>query len=163
MHYEDRICRLYNELIPVIIPDYPKRSGNLINVEMTTGYSTLHIHYVFNSIPSIKVGGSLHCQVLFTIDKFLNWCDLTEFGDNKFMIHLHSISNNTIEKVSYFELFDVAMSHWPHSYKDHPKLSQFFQWKEEWRKYQGEYLRLKQIELDNLDRIRQSQILLRDL
>ena len=70
------------------------------------------------------------------------------------MIHLHSISNNTIEKVSYFELFDVAMSHWPHSYKDHPKLSQFFQWKEEWRKYHGEYLRLKQFELDNLDTAR---------
>jgi hypothetical protein len=98
-----------------------------------------------------------------TIDKFLNWYDLTEFGDNKLIIHLHSASKNTIEKVSYFELFDAAMSHYPHQYENHPKLFKYKQWKEEWRKYQGDILRARQIELENLEKIRKTEILLRDL
>jgi hypothetical protein len=163
MRFEHKICNLYNELLPYVIPDINKRNSNLINVEVTSGYSTVHIHYLFNDIRSTKIGSSLHCQVLFTIDKLLDWCDLTEFGDSKLMIHLHSLSKNTIEKVSYFELFDVAMSHYPHQYENHPKLFKYKQWKEEWRKYQGDILRARQIELENLEKIRKTEILLRDL
>jgi hypothetical protein len=163
MDYEDRICKIYNELIPFIIPDYKKRSKNLINVEMTAGYKTLHMHYIFNYIPSIKVGSSLHCQILFTFDKFLSWCDLTEFGNNKVILHIHNVSTNTIEKLTYFELMNITSTLYPTRYMEHPKLSQFLLWKENEEKYYEYKRNLEQYESDNLDRIRQSQILLRDL
>ena len=134
MNYEDKICKLYNELIPFIIPDYKKRSKNLINVEMTAGYKTLHMHYIFNSIPSIKVGSALHCQILVTFDKFLSWCDLTEFGDNKLIIHIPDMSMNRIEKLTYFELLAVATALYPTRYMEHPKISQFLLWKENYTK-----------------------------
>lgn len=163
MRFEDRICRLYNELIPLIIPDFPKRSKNLVDVGMTAGYSTLHMHFVFNSIPSIKVGSSLHCQILFTFDKFLSWCDLTEFGNNKIIIHIHDFSKNRIEKLTYFELMQIAVTLYPNRYVDHPKISQFLSWRENYEKNYGN-IRLKEFEsLTNLDKIRQSEILLRDL
>jgi hypothetical protein len=130
MRLEDRICRLYKELIPYVIPDYPQRSKNLLNVEVISGYDAVHIHYVFDDIRSGTFGGSsLHCQILFTLDKFLSWYDLIEESNNKLKIHIHCISKHTTEDLTYFELMDIAMSHYPYSYRDHPKLSQFFQWK----------------------------------
>lgn len=164
MRFEDRICRLYNNLIPYIIPDYPKRSSNLIKIEATAGYGTLHMHYIFNSISSKGVGGQLYNQILFTFDKFLNWCDLTEFGDSRVIIHIHNVSANKIERLSYFELMGVCYSSFRTSYlSEHPRLDKFLLWKENLRniRYESETMRLIQkFEQDNLERIMRNQELL---
>jgi hypothetical protein len=158
MRFEDRICRLYNDLLPFIIPE-KDRTSNLIRVEVTSGYGTLNFHFILNNMPSIKTGSRVHGQILYSLDKFFVWFDLIEFGNNRLIIHIHNLSSNRIERITYFELMSVCISLHPYEYENHPKLNQFFIWKENNEDNLKIIRRLTEFEENNLKKVWRNQSL----
>lgn len=158
MRFEDRICRLYNDLTPFIIP-YKDRHSNLISVEVTSGYGTLNFHFILNDIPSVKTVSRVHGQILYSLDKFFLWFDLIEFGNNRLTIHIHNVSSNWIERITYFELMSVCISLHTYEYENHPKLNQFFIWKENNKDNLKIIRRLTEFEENNLKKVWHNQIL----
>ena len=70
-----------------------------------------------------------HGQILYSLDKFFLWFDLTEIGNERLFIHIHDVLSNRIETLTYFELMNVCTNLRPYYYDEHPKLNQFFTWK----------------------------------
>lgn len=154
MKFESRICKLHKELLPYLIPGIGNPNSNLMNVELYSWDShTFNLHYVVrNMYNNMSI---LYEAILDSTDKFLDWVDLTEFGDN-FKIHLHIVEGNKVFSFTYFELMDAIEGrnfngyYDPYSYTDfrvgtlsnHKKYRDYMVWKSD-RKIEREIQRKK--------------------
>lgn len=151
---ESKICKLHKELLPYLIPGVGGPNSNLMNVELYSWDShTFNLHYVVRSMYNNM--SVLYEAILDSTDKFLDWVDLTEFGDN-FKIHIHIAEGNKVFSFTYFELMDVTEGNNVHDYYDpysyrhmsrgvlinHKRYHNYMFWKSEQKI--KEQLRLKQ-------------------
>ncbi len=149
MNYPDRVCRLYNYLIPNIVNS--NNGSNLIDVKLYHDYDRFILRYIIkNEYNNPRL---LFDAILHTTDLLLDWVDLTSLGDS-FKIRVdYQLSNKTVVFENYYELMSSAciLDYKLHTFTpimnefgNHPrvfKLEEYLinkQYQEERRKFQME-------------------------
>lgn len=156
MNYSERVCRLYNEVIPHVV-ELNRTDSNLIDLKLYHNYDRFTLRYfIKEEYTNPKI---LFRAILETTDKLLDWLDLSLL-DNSFQIRVDYLTNsptNIFE--NYYELMSVCftLKYDPYtlspefssdrSVLKHPKYEQLEEYlkvkkyQEERRKFQMEELR----------------------
>lgn len=134
MNYPDRVCRLYNELIPHVV-DLNGMSSTLYDLKLLHDYDRFTLHF---SIKEKYINNRmLYEAVLIVTDKLFDWLDLSSLG-NSFQIRIHYLTNaKDIIFENYYDLMDKvycwtidaytfgSQSDWVNK---HPRKTQFIQY-----------------------------------
>jgi len=101
MNYSERVCRLYNEVIPNVV-ELNRIDTNLIGLKLYHNYNRFTLRYSIKeeySNPKI-----LYKAILETTDKLLDWLDLSSLDDG-FQIRIDYLTNpKYVVFENYYEL-----------------------------------------------------------
>jgi hypothetical protein len=101
MNYSERVCRLYNEVIPNVV-ELNRIDTNLIDLKLYHNYNRFTLRYSIKeeySNPKI-----LYKAILETTDKLLDWLDLSSLDDG-FQIRIDYLTNpKYVVFENYYEL-----------------------------------------------------------
>jgi len=165
MNYSERVCRLYNEVIPHVV-ELNRMDTNLIGLKLYHDYDRFTLRYFIKeeyNNPRI-----LFMAILETTDKLLDWLDLSSLG-NSFQIRIDYLTNypsNIFE--NYYELMSecFTIKYDPYTLRPefnsdrsvfkHPKYKQFEEYLK-MKKYQKERRKFQMEELSTSKNIEEHQ------
>ncbi len=134
MMFSERVDKLFSELKHSLYGDSLHVESNLIDVYMST-YGPHHIELNFIIANRYNNERILHEAILESVDKFLNWVDLSILNDD-FRISIQYAMGRSTTSYSYFELMDSCYGDdrygniYYMSKDTHPRWAKFCQWQE---------------------------------
>lgn len=134
MVQHERICNIYNKLIPRLIkPGQPNSSLSKLELNYYNGVFVLNYHIKFKYVnPDV-----LYRAMLVETDKLLDWYDLTPMGDSFKIIIRYPFGESYIFE-NYYDLIEIIFksSYDPYAFvgncfplSNHPRGKQFMEYK----------------------------------
>lgn len=134
MDKHERICNIYNKLIPCLIePGQPNSNLSKLELNYYNGIFVLNYH-IKRKYTNPDV---LYRAVLVETDKLLNWYDLTPMGDYFKIAIRYSFGESYIFE-NYYDLMEIisSSSYDPYTFignsfssTNHPREKQFIEYK----------------------------------
>lgn len=107
MNYSERVCRLYNEVIPYVV-ELNRMDSSLIDIKLYHNYDRFTLRYfIKEEYTNPKI---LFRVILETTDKLLDWLDLSSLG-NSFQIRIDYLTNYPSDIFeNYYELMSACFT-----------------------------------------------------